>query len=428
MSIFMAGAGKAVIHPFALGYPVPRVDGATYDTEYDEISCRALALTCETYRQLIVSFELISPPNVPELKKRIAETTRFQEDEILLTATHNHTAPYDTAFWKPMPEPWEEHFYEAFRKEEASAALQACQKAVETLRPVRYGYSEGESFINVNRNYRDLIGRLKEANYPAGHSDKTLSILRLEDMDGKIVAVLVNHSTHATCAFLSRDFDHKNKTSGNFSGIACRFVEEYYGGGAAVLWTSGAAGDQNPVMGHGLLLQNPDGSVSQPQIPDGMEYLQMEYIGRMHGTDIVRQIDRTKCSDDQIKICRLKREVIFPGKRGCQPDPEKPVWMQMEVLKLGDVAIIAAGAELYSEIGMEMKKVSPCSQTVVVTDIDCRQLCYIPDREYQEEYLFQDVSPVYPKDAAETILTVEQEMFTDLENQFCQGLVGGRNV
>lgn len=92
-----------------------------------------------------------------------------------------------------------------------------------------------------------MVSGCQGQNY-AGFSDKTLAVMKWEDYDGNLIAAFLNYCCHGTCAFTRRDVDGKIKTSPEFMGYACNYVQERYGGTPVIIWSSGAAGDQNPLF------------------------------------------------------------------------------------------------------------------------------------------------------------------------------------
>ena len=66
-------------------------------------------------------------------------------------------------------------------------------------------------------------------------------MVKIESVSGELIAVYMNYAMHAVSLFLD------GKVSGDFPGAAERYIERLYNDKAVALWTSGAAGDQNPL-------------------------------------------------------------------------------------------------------------------------------------------------------------------------------------
>jgi len=448
-----AGAGKACINPTTDMFPLPSPKRSDWgikpiQTEaiYNDISVRALALDNGQDKMIFVVYECSGIPHVDGLKEAIAEETGFPADNVILLATHNHTGIKDAPF-RPEDELSDEECacMERYKEIEKEGGLRAAAQAAASMRPARYGFGETLSYINTNRDYQTLGGYWVEARNLAGYSDKTLAIVKLIDEEGRLIAALLNHPTHATCCYLMQDADHIRKTSGNFNSIACDFVEQHYGNGAVCLWTSGAAGNQNPLLSHGLQYEYPDGWTSAVDYPDGVGFMQMELMGRTHGADAVKGIDSINAYSDEMQICHYRRSAYLPsqkrvdgdhmafrmGGRGTDrssisfgqipapsegpemADGDEPVELRMQLILLGDIAIIGMNAEPYCEIGRDIKAASPFKNTFVVTHTDTKKAGYILDKSSKDHKVFQAFSQVKPGSSDELILECEQELFRE---------------
>ncbi|MBQ9046885.1 MAG: hypothetical protein IJ120_03195 [Solobacterium sp.] len=460
MSKLLVGAAKACINPTPDMFPVPthKKDwgkaASPINGVYDDMSVRAIAMDNGTDKMLFMSYETSTHPAIEDLEDKIAAATGFPADRIIISGTHNHTAPHDTPT-NPNGDPaWpdEVEWMAKFREIEETKGIECAKAAVASMRPAKYGFGESLSYVNVNRDMLTPGGYWVEARNLAGYSDHTLAIIKFVDEDGKLIAALMNHGTHATCCYMMKDADGVVKISGNFTGIACRFVEEHYGDGAVALWTSGAAGNQNPLLSHGMQYEYPDGYSTAVNYPDGVGHMQMEYMGRWHGADCVKGIDAiTEYSENmpitlhgsiidlpaQKKV--MKPGVFFPFRMGdngvrdyekwpvgtrpevpdtdiLEADPENPVKFRLKLVTLGDIAMLCCNAELYAEIGRDMKAASPFKKTFVVTHTDYRKAGYILDKTAaaRGEKVFQAFSNVIPGSADDLIIEGEKALFDKL--------------
>lgn len=445
------GAGKVCINPTPDMYPIPNkitdfgLEPMSQEEPYDDMFCRAIAIDNGKEKVMFLTFELGSSPEYPHYPEDIAKETGFPASHIFIFATHNHSAPrYRKKNGKNPPELTA--FIEKYEKIVYEAGIEACRQAA-VMRPARYGYGESVSNINVNRNLLTFGGYWVEGRNMEGYSDKTLSIIKFVDMEGKLIAAFLNHATHAANIYMLKDVDHKAKTSGNFTGIACRFVEEHYGGGAVAMWTSGAAGNQNPLLSHGLQYEYSDGWTAQLQYLDGTGYMQMEYIGRCHGADCCRGIDRISRCQDKMSITHMSKTIDLPACRCVEPWPPrdfsgvrnggqgprdyekvpygqlpapatapemvpgKPKHLHLHLLKLGSVALLLANAEIFAELGRDMKAASPLKNTVIVTHHYGERCNYIFDRTSQNVQLPMAYGGVIPGSADELIVEGERDLF-----------------
>ncbi len=452
MSGLSAGAAKVSITPGPDMFPVPISTKTDFGVApiittgpYDDMDCRALALRYDEEELLLLVYELGGHPPIADLEEQLAEATGFPADRIVVAATHNHTAGGAGGGVKKLsPElaSWTEENTLLLQ----NAGIRAAKEAVSSLRPARYGYGETQSYVNVNRDLQTLGGFWVEGRNLAGYSDKTLQAVKFVDEDGNLIAALLDYGCHNTCCYMMRDADHEGKTSGNMSGVACRFVEEHYGNGAVCLWVSGAAGDQNPLLSHGLQYEYPDGYTSAVSYPDGIGFMMMEYLGRTHGADAVRCLDGIDCETDRMPMltsgCTVglvaqKRadgedgsgQPVRQGGLGLRPEGEAagvvapPVLPQMEedpshtnpmdmkLFVLGDIAVIFTNGEMYAKLGTRMKERSPYKKTLLVTHALPGRTGYILDEESKDHTVFQAFGPNKPGASDGIILEGVSELF-----------------
>ncbi len=451
-----AGAARVCINPADDMFPVPflmtdfGLEPMQQEEKYDDMNCRAIFVDNGEKKVLFVCYELGGAPVFPGYLKTISDATGVPEDAIYITATHNHTNPRYRANQAETDE--QKAWIERYEKILYDAGIEACRKAVETARPAKFAYGEVPSLVNVNRNLKSFCGFWVEARNEAGYCDPTLSIMKFVDEDGKLIAAFLNHATHATCCYMLKDIDHKAKTSGNFTGITCRFVEKYFGEDTVALWTSGAAGDVNPIFSHGLQYEYPDGFTTQVQYPDGTGYMMMEYVGRRHGVDCVRGIESLTEYTDNLPISMISENVNLPGQtcvdgwppkgmdfsivrnggngpRDYSKNPygaelvpglvptqvpsDKPIVMNYRLMKIGNVAMLFANAEIFSKIGRKMKEASPMKNTVIVTHLysEGGRVGYLFDEESADILLPMSYGGVIPGTADKILVEAEKELF-----------------
>ncbi len=342
-------------------------------------------------------------------------------------------------------------FHEKYWVVELAAGKEAVRRALDAMRPAKYGFGETDSFVNVNRDLKTPFGYWVEGKNFAGYSDRTLAVIKFVDLAGKLICAFCNYPMHNTCIHMMKDFDGKSKTSGNVSGIDCAYAEKHYGEDVVVAWSSGAAGNQNPIFSHNLQYEYADGYSASVPLPDGVGYMLMEYCGRTHGVDIVKGIDSIEDYSENMPVCHIFKDVLLPAQKrvdegaargpvrmggnvirdeneipyGQVPpvpkvpemadDPEHPAKLQMQLHLLGDIALVCANAELYCEIGRDMKEASPYRKTIIVTHTDDKRkgIGYIMDKTaaQRKEKVFQSFGTVKPGAAEEPIIRNELAMF-----------------
>lgn len=438
MGKLFAGASRVCIDPPAEAYPFP-TNFCLCEDKYNECYVRAVAINNSERTILFVVYELSDIPGVPGLEAELAKAAGIPEEDVILAVTHNHSSPCDRCKVGDFPEK-----FALMRKIELEAGVEAARKAIAAMRPARYGYGTIESICNVNRDLKTAFGFWVEGPNYAGYSDHNLYVLKLEDLDGKLIAAMMNFGAHAVCAFAQKDVDGKIKTSGNFPGIACRFVEEHYGEDAIAVWTSGAAGNQDPLLFEYQWYEYPDGYVSKMYLPDGSGYFNMEVLGRKQGADAIACLDGIRTVGDEMTIEYLKSTVSFPARKRkpnvktapfgfrmggvgprtdfsppvmpampeLEPDPSRTIDYELNVLRLGHVAVVLTSGELYAEIARDMLAASPVKDAFLITHIPGGG-GYTLDKGSVDHKTFQAFGTIEPGITDDVLAAKTKELVTE---------------
>lgn len=391
------GAGKACVTPPREWFPFTNFTGIPMTDVKQDIYTRAVVLDNGETRFLFLSLESGASPDL-QMKQDWEKEFGIPVENMVAVWTHNHSTELH---WSR--EDGEQPHAKDYYPINFNAMRSAIRDAIDSLRPAKWGFGEGKSYINVNRDMPGEDGHWFQGNNFEGPSDKTLAVMKFVDEQGGLIAAVLNYACHATAAFSARDFDGNSKMTGGFPGYACAFLEKRYPG-AVVVWNSGAAGDQNPILGPGCPLKyDDDGTAEMLEPPDGTRYIFQEYLGKTHAIDAIHVMDRIRELKDEMQIRSVRTMLALPGHepenhiprllafllaekgfRRTHPDMmigDVPIsqidrvkmvssgdsHMEMQLSLLGDVAWIGASGELFSEIGMKLKEASPFAKNVVVT-------------------------------------------------------------
>jgi len=214
------GAAKVDITPAADALP------RNYLGILDHIHSRAIVIDNGSTTAALITVDAGSmPDNVWQaVSKQLESELKIPAKNVLLTATHSHSIPGQPAG------PYVEKIVESVRL------------AKQRLVPARVGYGTGVSYINVNRNIIDPKTRRwwEGPNYE-GPSDKTVAVIQFESMGGEPIAVYYNYAMHGVTV------GQLDKVSGDAPGEVSKYIEDSLDDKAVALWSSGAAGDQNPI-------------------------------------------------------------------------------------------------------------------------------------------------------------------------------------
>jgi len=361
---------------------------------HDHIYARAIVLSDGSKTAAVVAWELIGIPDKvwEELSERIATETGIPVDYLLLAAVHDHAAPSPYGMYgNDSPKS------AAYTKQVEDATVEAVRKAKQNLQPAKLGIGTGKAYVNMNRReYSPEQGWWLGFN-PEGPSNKTVTVIRFDSLSGKPIALFINYAVHAVVMG-----DENYQVSGDLAGATSRYVENYYRGkpedaprddaGAAIqrkpgetsdqvvaMWTSAAAGDQNPV------------SLSR-----GSDFTMVDSLGKILGEEAVR-VAAAIHATDQVQIRSAQQVVTCPGRKlqaGPVPRPDykwddsDPVSIRLSLLVINDMALAGVSGEVMTMINEHLKKQTPSIHTIMVTHTNGSS-GYIPDDAAFEQVSYE---------------------------------------
>lgn len=172
--------------------------------------------------------------------------TGIPPEHIRLNATHTHAGPNFQAEKGPLG--IDENKYlpaiQGYRRQVAEKVAGAVFEANLKLRPVHAWSARGTGDVNMNRRVRATATTPPAVGLnPDGFVDRELTVLRIDDAEGNPYAVIVNFQAHGTVL----TFENK-LISPDWIGMVRKTVEQLIPG-ALCLYLQGAAGDQGPAEG-----------------------------------------------------------------------------------------------------------------------------------------------------------------------------------
>lgn len=98
--------------------------------------------------------------------------------------------------------------------------------------------------------------------------------------------------------------------------------------------------------------------------------------------------------------------------------------MKLHLLTIGNIAVLLANAELFAEIGRDMKEASPYKNTVIVTHHYGEKCNYIFDWTSKDVLLPMAYGGVEPGSAEDVIIEGEKNLFFDILKYRLKGGAG----
>ena len=465
-----AGLARADISP-PVGIPQMNWGSQTHveSVGIDPAGMVATALVVSDGRQkfAMVDIDALAIHRMDDVIRRASTATGIPAGHIRLGATHTHSGPlltgekgpvgfdlsrYEKSFWS---------YWDVMGDKIVGAIVEANAK----LQPVHVGGAKGVGSININRRMRAQNGQPPGVGINAdGFVDRDLVVVRLDDAKGKPLAVLVNYQCHGIV------LAWENKViSPDWIGMMRKSVEQALPG-ALCLFFQGAAGDQGPVelytgdlsVAHrlGAILGHQAAALAlqietvrrEPRFEGFVEstaYLARwpwRVAGPRDGTlrfatrvldlpartytanDIERmrssvrdaevKMEQARQSGDSWKVhlaeARWRRFRDLLAKWQKPPDPPL-VKVRVQILRIGEIAIVAMPGEPFAEIGAAIKRASPFPVTLFCGYSSGEGGDYMPvESEYPFEGYEVDRTP-YGAGAARQLIRETTALFSSVK-------------
>jgi len=257
------------------GYPVHRCAAGVRDP----LMVRAMAFENSKGNTFIyVNMDAIRviPLITDMVRERVEQLTGVPGKSVMVSSTHIHTGGPIQIAWEPGS-PEEKYSIWAARRA-ADTAVMAWNKRV----PVRIGFgSAHEDSISFIRRYYMKDGTFKTnpgfdaslIDRPAGEIDPEVGVIKIEDMDGKLIGVLTNFACHC-------DTVGGYRYCADFPGELARVLKKVYGQELVSLFMTGACGNIN----HYDFMHRTSAYYHDPKNP---HYIRM---GRILAGDVIRAL------------------------------------------------------------------------------------------------------------------------------------------
>jgi hypothetical protein len=398
-----AGAARVDITPTDLTN-LNSFNGGKFTGVHDPIFARVLVLDDGTTMAAFVALDLIEVGDTTNVRQRIQRELGIPVDHILITASHDHSAPRAGSVTPGGLAHGDTPETLAYSNVMYDKVLGALKEARGSLQPAKFGFATGSVDVNVNRD-QYTPGRGWSLGYnPDGVSDKTVSVVKFESATGQPIAILFNYAVHSTAMF------NTAVVSGDLAGAAERTVERDIGGNVVALYTMGAAGDQVPkVTGiegtppptrqggqGGPGVGGPGGGVGVPPSPERIaaQFEATQVQGYMLAAEVARLSGAMQDMTGVVRIRAGERVVNCPVKQGTSQMADMKqqqvttMPLHLGLIQLNDVALVGVSGEVVTKIYWHLKRTSPLRDTVMLTIANDR-LGYIADDASYDMPLFE---------------------------------------
>ncbi|MHA1358569.1 MAG: neutral/alkaline non-lysosomal ceramidase N-terminal domain-containing protein [Candidatus Helarchaeota archaeon] len=360
---------------------------------HDDIYVRTLYLAADQ-EVFIIACDLLGLYGtfVQRIRKRINHQTGVNEQNILICALHDHSAP-DTiglegikGFFKYT---LRAHWYRKIEAKIVQSAIAAKKNAKAGKIGVSSRILDVSEKIVINRRHPR-----RPLNYP-------LSVFKLTN-DAESIGSIINYACHGTT--LNRD---NRLISAEYPGYLIKAIENKFGPNHRAMYINGPCGDINPYLfpeewdfekiDFDFYLKGDFGNFNAL-----CNYSHTKRIGELlayHAISLLNEIEPEKITTLKILTKEIRIPVIFDSphmkffdllqialiKKGLfkllkaynrsnisyfsyiQKNGQMYVGTELQFIKINeDILIIAIPAEIFSEIGEELLAKSPIKNTILV--------------------------------------------------------------
>jgi len=352
------------------------VTGKPYSAIKDSLYVRSLVIRDSLQNTaVIISWDLVDANEsaTEEIRKKISEVLGIPMKNILVNASHNHSAPwspiYNRGFRGSENETWwttryisninDDPHYINWKQKLINETLDATKEAVESLQPasIWIGRIDASEYMN-NRRPRAPKWGVEDANTPKGYNykheewnpkllmggatfgpmDRAMSLVSFRDHKGKNIVSVFHLAVHAVAIY-----PYSNDISGDWPSAAAKQLKGKIDGESIFL--QGAAGDINPWR------RGPD---AVAEMATGL-------------ADLAATAYTYSAKLSLSPLQTFQRKTSLPtSKRGKTRTGLTEIDAEVQVITLGPLAIVGLPGEPLTSLADEIRKKSPFPQTLVL--------------------------------------------------------------
>ncbi len=359
-----------------------RKDKPAEGTEQD-LFAKALAIEDENgNRVVMVTSDLIGITATlrADVEKLAKEKFDLEPGQLLMNASHTHCGPSygnkkSTAYYKSLRD----------------NIVRIIGEALGSMAPARLSYSFARAGFAMNRRTPTKEGFRNHPN-PEGLVDHTVPVLRVDDAEGKLKAVIFGYACHnTTMGFM--------KWLGDYAGYAQEYFEADHPGVTAMFMT-GCGGDQNPYPRSMLYFAQKHGRNLATAVEAALETNQRAFLHQheLHGPL-------------QTVLETVDLEFTEESKRADFPYP-------VQIVQFGkDLSIVALGTEVVIDYSLRLKKELPEKKkgpAIWVAGYSNVYSGYIPSKRVLLEGGYEAKSRPWKPELEERIIAKVHELFDRL--------------
>jgi hypothetical protein len=345
----------------------------------DDLTVTTFVFEQDGKRALLASCTVLGINNelADRLRAMMEAECGIPKEAVILHAIHNHSGPNISAGYG-----WGEMDTEYLEKIFIPGLLDSAKEAGENMQSVTMAITTGESLVGINRREQKLDNTITFGQNPWGCFDPRMTVISFEsEEEKKAVANLVHYACHGTAA--GRNYE----ISRDWAGVMIDTLEAQ--SGAITAFLNGPEGDVGPRITNGRTVGYGDigfamrlGAVAGQdavRIYNQPKYRTVPKMTVVNGQTMLPLLPRIPLEEAKEKYEPFRgqtinilgrserhyRELIESYENGYEEVAGYP--QDQTILRLGDLAIVATPYELFSEIGLRIRKDSPVPYTLLLS-------------------------------------------------------------
>ncbi len=321
---------------------------------HDDLFVRAIVFSDRVNTAVLISVEVIgiSESFWMECTDLISKETGINKDFIFLSAIHTHSGPVILVYNEDSSPD-----IVAYVKELKKNVLEVTKKAYTNMVPVQIGAGKGECQMNISRRAPDGSGNIILGRNPYAPCDHEVGVVRVDDKMGNPLALLINWPSHAA-VIGPRNY----LISSDWPGAASRYAEKEFGNNFIAPVFVGASGDINAIYGPHI------------DFEDNSSYsFGKDAIGEDLANESIRVMKNVSSSSFGY-INATQRIISLPSKSSENDRFKGPEYLhndslrvRLSVLKVGNIIFTGVSGEVFNQIGVKLRTLSPYTNTFIIT-------------------------------------------------------------
>jgi len=380
MGDLKAGVARVDVTP-PVGIPLGGFAGRVGPSQgvHDPLYAKALALSDGDQTAILIVADILSVPRdlVEGVRASIQKIAGVDKGDVMVAATHTHSGPETIGIRAGPDDPYISAYMKVLERYLVGVAYVAWRNMAEA----RIGGSRGNAVIGFNRRKRE------------DPIDSEVGVIRIDDVEGNPRAAVINYACHPVVLGGENLF-----VSADYPGYVNTVLERVKGPVFTPMFTNGAAGNINPLSSVGYscpgtfrdaeqlgsiiagealktLEQTETSGEAKIQTSSVIHYLSMEEPpiaeAERYVRDAQQRVAELKERGAELNKIAQHEAVLEYYERNLsllreEKAKKTKVPLEVQVFRIGDIALVAVPGEMFVEIGLEIKAQSGLKNTFVI--------------------------------------------------------------